>query len=151
MHPQGSKNYTHTCILLRMEGLKMYMPALILLDTNTFGFSTNLLIIPVSSLYTTTPYLDGSFTRVTYTNKISQYLCIDICTGYNTSCFRRLNFTYKTIVNLQIMFFLSYRSNYYLHTPGKINYRVQDSTWPPVRFSEMTTQMSACVALLAGQ
>ena len=49
-----------------MEGLKMYIPALILFDTNSVGFSTNLSIFPVACSYTTTPYLDGSSTFVTY-------------------------------------------------------------------------------------
>ena len=54
-----------TSILLSMEVLKMYMPALILFETKTFGFSTKRWICPVSSLYTTTPYFDGSSTLVT--------------------------------------------------------------------------------------
>lgn len=48
-----------------MDGEKMYMPALILFDTNSGGFSTNLSIIPVFWSYTTTPYLLGSSTFVT--------------------------------------------------------------------------------------
>ena len=54
-----------TSILLSMEVLKMYMPALILFETKTFGFSTKRWICPVPSLYTTTPYFDGSSTLVT--------------------------------------------------------------------------------------
>lgn len=41
------------------------MPALILLDTNTCGFSTNRWMRPVSASHTTTPYLEGSSTFVT--------------------------------------------------------------------------------------
>ena len=43
----------------------MYIPALILLDTNSFGFSTNLSIFPLFASYITTPYLEGSSTLVT--------------------------------------------------------------------------------------
>ena len=56
----------YTCILLRTVGLKMYIPALILLETKIFGFSTNLSIWLLVGLYTTTPYLLGSSTLVTY-------------------------------------------------------------------------------------
>lgn len=38
-----------TSILFKTEGLKMYIPALILLETNSCGFSTNLSILPESS------------------------------------------------------------------------------------------------------
>uniref|UniRef100_A0A0A9CF11 Uncharacterized protein n=1 Tax=Arundo donax TaxID=35708 RepID=A0A0A9CF11_ARUDO len=41
------------------------MPALILLPTNTLGFSTNRSTLPVASSMTTTPYLEGSSTLVT--------------------------------------------------------------------------------------
>uniref|UniRef100_A0AAG5CZY0 Uncharacterized protein n=1 Tax=Anopheles atroparvus TaxID=41427 RepID=A0AAG5CZY0_ANOAO len=48
----------------RTDGLSTYMPALILLLTNSCGFSMKLLMQP-SSAYSTTPYLEGSSTRVT--------------------------------------------------------------------------------------
>ena len=54
-----------TSIRLRIDGLNMYIPALILLETNSVGFSTKLQMRPCSP-YTTTPYLEGSSTRVTY-------------------------------------------------------------------------------------
>lgn len=63
----GGERERVTWILLSMLGLKMYIPALILLDTNTWGFSTKRCIRPLSASYTTTPYLDGSSTRVTCT------------------------------------------------------------------------------------
>lgn len=59
---------TLTWILLSMLGLKMYMPALILLETKTCGFSTKRWIFPLSASNTTTPYFDGSSTRVTFTH-----------------------------------------------------------------------------------
>jgi len=52
----------------------MYIPALILFDTNSLGFSTKLLIFPLPSSYTTTPYLDGSSTFVTFNEKINYIL-----------------------------------------------------------------------------
>lgn len=55
-----------TGILSRIDVLNMYSPALILFDTNSWGFSTKLDICPVSGWYITTPYLDGSSTLVTY-------------------------------------------------------------------------------------
>ena len=58
-----------TSILLRIEGLKMYIPALILFETKTLGFSTKRWMRPVSSLYTTTPYLEGSSTLVTWAHE----------------------------------------------------------------------------------
>lgn len=60
--------HCHTWILLSMLGLKMYIPALILLETKTCGFSTKRWILPLSDSNTTTPYLEGSSTRVTYTH-----------------------------------------------------------------------------------
>ena len=52
-----------------MSGENMYIPALILFDTNSGGFSTNRSICPVSGEYTTTPYLEGSSTFVTWKNR----------------------------------------------------------------------------------
>ena len=52
-----------------MLGLKMYIPALILLETNSVGFSTKLSILPVTELNTTTPYFEGSSTFVTYNKR----------------------------------------------------------------------------------
>ena len=43
----------------------MYIPALILFEINSFGFSTNLSIMDEPDLLTTTPYLEGSSTFVT--------------------------------------------------------------------------------------
>lgn len=63
-----------TWILLSMLGLKMYMPALILLDTKTCGFSTKRSILPLSALNTTTPYFEGSSTRVTFKHTVQYKL-----------------------------------------------------------------------------
>lgn len=53
------------------EGEKMYIPALILLETNSGGFSTNLSIAPVFESKTTTPYLLGSSTLVTFQRNVT--------------------------------------------------------------------------------
>ena len=65
----GWQFWTQTSILSRTEGLSMYIPALILLDTYSYGFSTNLWIRPFSGSYTTIPYLEGSSTFVTWEKK----------------------------------------------------------------------------------
>ncbi|KAG5517902.1 hypothetical protein PMAC_000357 [Pneumocystis sp. 'macacae'] len=49
----------------RMDVLKTYIPALILLLTNSTGFSTKRSISELEGFITTTPYLEGSSTFVT--------------------------------------------------------------------------------------
>ena len=66
-HPSPPSSWLlHTWMRCSTEGLRIYMPALILLDTNTCGFSTNRWMRPVSASHTTTPYLEGSSTLVTW-------------------------------------------------------------------------------------
>lgn len=95
---------TNTWILLSMLGLKMYMPALILLETKTWGFSTKRCILPVSVSNTTTPYLEGSSTRVTFKHK--QYKCVIDINNYFPLPSSVMLLTWKAIQSTSPWFFL---------------------------------------------
>ena len=75
----------YTSILSRMDGEKMYIPALILLETNSGGFSTNFSIAPDLGSYTTTPYLLGSSTFVTWNKTLGRVCFCGLTSNYVTN------------------------------------------------------------------